>query len=104
MDAEFWGDVFATPGLGVWMHIMGWVFALGAIFIFTRLLKGGFNDLAEIARSRYATPGERWRARSQYPGRIALLVFASLVGAGGFALTLFIQGAVVLFIWTQINA
>jgi hypothetical protein len=104
MDADFWGEVFATPGLGVWMRIMGWVFALGALFIFTRLLRGGFHDLTEIARSRYATPRERWRARSQYLGRLALLAFASLVGAGGFALTLFIQGAVVLFIWTQVNA
>ena len=103
MDAEFWGDVFATPGLGVWMRIMGWAFALGAIFIFARLLKGGFTDLSEIARSRYASPGERWRACSQYPGRLALLVFAALIGAGGFALTVFIQGAVVLFLWTQIR-
>jgi hypothetical protein len=101
MDAEFWGEVFATPGLGVWMRIMAWVFALGALFVFTRLLRGGFNDLTEIARSRYATAGERWRARSQYPGRLALIAMAAMVGSAGFALTVFIQGAVVLFIWTQ---
>lgn len=104
MDAQFWGEVFATPGFGVWMRIMGWVFALGALFIFTRLLKGGFNDLTEVARSRYATASERWRARSQYPGRVAALIAASIFGAAGFSLTVFIQGAVVLFIWNQVNA
>ena len=104
MDAEFWGDVFATPGLGVWMRIMAGVFALFAVFVFTRLLKGGFNDLVEVARSPYATARERWSTRMRYPGRLLALMLAALFGAGGFALTVFIQGAVVLFIWTQINA
>lgn len=104
MDAGFWGDVFQTPGLGVWMRIMAWVFVLGAVFVFTRLLQGGFSDLSEIARSPYATTREKLDARVRYPGRFALLVFAALVGAGGFALTLFVQGAVVLFIWTQVAA
>lgn len=103
MDAEFWGDVFATPGLGVWLRIMGWVAALGAILVFMRLLNGGFTDLAEVARSPYATARERWDARMQYPGRLALLAFAAVVGAGGFALTVFVQGAVILFIWTQVS-
>lgn len=103
MDADFWGDVFSTPGLDVWIRIMAWVFALGAILVFTRLLKGGFNDLTEISRSPYATARERWDARVRYPGRLFALVLAALFGAGGFALTVFVQGAVVLFIWTQIN-
>jgi hypothetical protein len=103
MDAEFWGDVFSTPGLGAWARIMSWAFVLCALLVFTRLLQGGFVDLTEIARSRYATARERWHVRMQYPGRFALIAFAALAGAGGFALTLFIQGAVVLFIWTQVR-
>ena len=102
MDAGFWGEVFSTPGLRVWAAIMGWVFAFGALFVFTRLLRGGFSDLVEIARSPYATARERWDARARYPGRLAMMIFAAAVGAAGFALTVFIQGAVILFIWTQV--
>jgi hypothetical protein len=102
MDAAFWGDVFATPGLKVWIRIMSWVFALGALLVFTRLLKGGFADLTEVARSPYATARERLQARTEYPGRLILLIIAALVGAAGFSLTVFVQGAVLLFLWTQV--
>lgn len=104
MDTEFWGEVFTTPGLRTWLRIMIWVYVFTALFVFTRLLKGGFSDLSEIAVSRYATARERWDARFKYPGRFVLLVFASALGAAGFAITVFIQGAVALFFWNAFIA
>ena len=38
------------------------------------------------------------------PVRLALLVFASAVGSAGVAIGLFIQGAVVIFLYQQVFA
>ena len=102
MDAQFIAQVLDTPGFPVWVNIMAWVFALGWIFAFVRLLQGGFRDLTEVSRSPYATARERWQARSAMPVRLALLVFASAVGSAGVAIGLFIQGAVVIFLYQQV--
>ena len=37
------------------------------------------------------------------PTRFILIVIAALAGAAGFAIPLFIQGAVVLFLWRQVT-
>ncbi len=104
MDPELFAQVLDTPGLPIWVTIMSWVFAFGWIFAFVRLLQGGFRDLTEVSRSPYATARERWRARSAMPIRLALLVFASGVGAAGVAIGLFIQGAILIFLYQQVFA
>ena len=101
MDAQFFAQVMDTPGLPVWATIMSWGFVLGWIFVFVRLLQGGFRDLNEIAGSPYATARERWQARSAMPVRLVLLVFAAGLGAAGVAIGLFVQGAIVIFIYQQ---
>jgi hypothetical protein len=101
MDAQFLAEVMDTPGLPVWISIMSWGFVLGWIFIFVRLLQGGFRDLAEVANSRYATARERWQARSAMPVRLVLLIIAAGLGAAGVAIGVFVQGAILIFIYQQ---
>lgn len=104
METQFWTEVLQTPGLTTWMRIMMLVFILLAIYAFTRLLYGGFSDLTEVAGSRYANARERWDARVQYPGRLFGLIVASIIGAGGFSIALFFQGAVAIYFYQQVFA
>lgn len=104
MDIEFITEVMRTPGLSIWVTIMGWVFVLGWIFTFTRMLRGGFDDITEISRSPYATARERWSARSAMPGRLIGLILASGVGTAGVAIGLFVQGSILIFIYQNVFA
>ena len=104
MDIEFITEVLGTPGLEIWVTIMSWAFALGWIFTFTRMLKGGFDDITEISRSPYATARERWNARASMPGRLVGLILASGVGMAGVAIGIFIQGAILIFIFQNVMA
>ncbi len=104
MDIEFLRLVLDTPGLPVWIRIMSWAFVLGWIFTFTRMLRGGFDDITEISRSPYATARERWQARSSMPGRLIGLILASGVGTAGVAIGLFIQGSILIFIYQEVFA
>lgn len=96
-----WRAVMATEGFGTWIRIMQWIWVLAAIWTAALLMRGGFTDLFEIIRSPYATYAERWRTRLRLPTRFLLLLVAAVIGATGFALPLFLQGAVVLFLWRQ---
>jgi hypothetical protein len=104
MDIEFLRMVLDTPGIGMWIRIMSWGFVLGWIFTFTRLLKGGFNDITEISRSPYASARERWQARFTMPGRFIALILASGVGTAGVAIGLLVQGSIVIFIYQEVFA
>lgn len=101
MDAQLIAQLMDTPGLPVWISIMSWGFVLGWVFVFVRLLQGGFRDLAEISNSPYATARERWRARSAMPVRFVLLIVAAGLGAAGLAIGVFVQGAIVIFLYQQ---
>lgn len=100
MDID-WQAVMATEGFGIWIRIMQWVWAACVLWVFVLLLRGGFTDMTEIIRSPYATAGERGRMILRLPTRFLLLIVAALFGATSFALPVFLQGAVALFLWRQ---
>ena len=107
MDAAFWGGEFWTevlgdPAIATWLRIVSWSFVLLWLWLIANLLRGGFNDLSEISRSRYATVRERWDARSRIPVRVIAIIAAGFAGAAGVMIGLFFQGAVVIFFWRQI--
>lgn len=101
MDLD-WQAVMATDGFGTWIRIMSWVGVASVFWVFALLLRGGFDDLTEIINSPYATARERWRTRLRLPTRLILLIIASVFGAASFAIPVFLQGAVLLFIWRQV--
>ncbi|PWE17404.1 hypothetical protein DDZ18_06890 [Marinicauda salina] len=98
-----WGALFEGEAMRTWIRIMQWVWALGAIWIATLLLRNGFTDLDEIIRSRHATPLERLHARVRKPVRAAALLAAAVFGATSFALPLWFQGAIVILVWRQVG-
>lgn len=100
MDID-WNAVMAAEGFATWIRIMIWVWVACVIWLFVVLLRGGFTDMTEVITSRYATAGERTRMMMRLPTRFLLLVVAALFGGASFAIPLFIQGAVVLFLWRQ---
>ena len=100
MDLD-WHAVMTAEGFSTWIRIMIWVGVACAFWVFAMLLRGGFDDMLEVIRSPYATAGERTRMMMRLPTRFVLLVIAALFGAASFAIPLFIQGAVILFIWRQ---
>ncbi len=104
MDIEFITEVMGTPGLSTWLTIMSWAFVLGWIFTFTRMLRGGFDEFTEIADSPYATAREKWDARIAMPGRFFGIIIASGVGTAGVAIGLFVQGAILIFIFQNVLA
>lgn len=98
----FWSEVLSDPAVAIWIRIVGWSFALLWLWLIANLLRGGFDDLAEITASRYATARERWNSTVKMPVRFVAIILAAGVGAAGFAVGLFFQGAVVIFFWRQI--
>ncbi|XBQ15450.1 MAG: hypothetical protein ABL308_10845 [Oceanicaulis sp.] len=100
---DFWVRIFTGPEFATWMRICVWGFLALWAWVFFSLSRGGFEDLFEVARSRYATPRERFDTLSKIPLRVMAHVAASAVGAGGFALGLFVQGAIIILIWREIN-
>jgi len=104
MDIQLLSEVMDMPGFSLWVRIVSWGFVLGWIFIFTRLLQGGFRDITEISASPYATARERWQARFTMPGRLIGLVLASGFGAAGLAIGLLIQGGILIVIYQQVIA
>lgn len=99
---DFWTEILADPAIGTWLRIVSWGFALLWLWLIANLLRGGFNDLTEIAASPYATARERWNSLVQTPVRFVAIVLAAGAGAAGVAIGLFFQGAVVIFFWRQI--
>lgn len=104
MDIELLRDVMGTPGLSTWLRVVIVLFILGWIFTFTRMLKGGFNDITEISGSAYATGAERWKARASMPGRLIGLILASGIGMAGITIGLFVQGSILIFIYQEVFA
>lgn len=100
MDFEF-AELFQGEAMRTWIRIMLWVWALSVFWIAALLLRGGFDDILDIARSRHATTRERTQAWTRMPARAMMLVFAALIGATGAALTLWFQGAIVILVWRQ---
>ncbi|MEO1039414.1 MAG: hypothetical protein AAFX09_07695 [Pseudomonadota bacterium] len=101
MDFEI-AQLLQGEAMRIWIRIMVWVWALSIFWIAALLLRGGFDDILDIVRSRYATSGERANAWMRMPGRVALLILASVIGATGTALTLWFQGAIAILIWRQV--
>ncbi|MGJ3230606.1 MAG: hypothetical protein ACFE0P_02290 [Oceanicaulis sp.] len=99
--SDFWGEVLADPAIATWLRIIGWGFAFLWLWLIANLLRGGFNDLTEITASPYATARERWNASVQMPVRFVAIIAAAGVGAAGFAIGIFFQGAVAIFLWRQ---
>ncbi|WP_306016440.1 hypothetical protein [Oceanicaulis sp. MMSF_3324] len=102
MDLD-WNAVLTAEGVSTWIRITVWIGVACAFWVFAMLLRGGFDDMFDVIRSPYATAGERTRMMMRLPTRFILIVIAALAGAAGFAIPLFIQGAVVLFLWRQVT-
>lgn len=101
-DWQF-SDLLEGQAMQTWIRIVQWIWALSVFWIGALLLRGGFIDLTEIARSRHATRAERWQARIKMPVRALALAGAALFGATSFALPLWFQGAVLIVIWRQVS-
>jgi|GEM_PF-2720713 hypothetical protein len=101
---DFWSDVLGDPAIATWTRIVSWLFAALWLWLIASLMRNGFVDLTEIIKSPYATGRERWDNRVRLPVRFVAILAAALAGAAGFAIGLFFQGAVAIFLWRQIFA
>ena len=103
-EFEFLREIREIEGIGTWIRICLWIFALSWAWIFMLLLRGGFRDMTEIMFSRYAKPRERFDTTVRLPLRTLALFLASVAGAFSFAFGLFFQGAVLIVIYQQVTA
>lgn len=100
MDFEF-SQLLEGQAMQTWIRIMQWVWVFAVLWINAMLLRNGYNDLNDIIQSRYATGQERWQARIKRVSRTFALLAAGLFGATSFAIPLWFQGAIIIFVWTR---
>ncbi len=82
---------------------MQWVWIFLVFYINAQLMRGGFDDILDILRSPYATPRERFQARTKTVTRTLALILAGIFGATQIAFALWFQGGVLIILWTQIS-
>lgn len=104
MDDFDLASLIQNDAIQTWIRIMVAVWLLSIPWIAALLLRGGFTDLAEVARGRWSTRRERFDAAVRMPLRLVMLLVAAVFGATSFAVPLWIQGAILITIWNQITA
>jgi len=97
-------ELLEGRAMQTWIRIMQWVWALSIFWIAALLLRGGFVDLLEAARSPRADRRARTDALFRIPVRFLALLAAAVFGATSFAIPLWLQGAVLIIIWREISA
>jgi len=97
-------ELLEGRAMQTWIRIMQWVWALSIFWIFALLLRGGFTDLMEIARSPRSDKKTRTEALARIPVRFFALLFAALFGATSFAVPFWLQGAVLIVLWREASA
>ena len=103
-QGEFWTQVLTDPGLRIWIRVCQWGFIAVWVWLFLLLVRGGYADITDITRCRYATAREKWDAHVTGVMRTVGYVIASGVGGASTAFGLFVQGAVLFLIWREISA
>ena len=102
-ELELIQQVREIEGIQTWIRICIGLFVVSWIWIFALLLRGGYRDITEITFSRYATARERLDSGVKLPFRTLALILAAIAGAFSFAFGLFVQGAILIFIYQQVT-
>ncbi len=102
MDFEI-AELLEGETMQTWIRIMQWVWALSIVWIAALLLRGGFTDLLQTARSRHTPRRERTQALIRLPVRFVGLLLAAVFGATSFAIPLWLQGAILITIWREVT-
>lgn len=97
-------SLLQSEAIRTWIRIMVWVWAFSIVWIAALLLRGGFTDLSEVVGARWSTRRERFDAAARMPFRLVTLLIAAVFGATSFAVPLWIQGAIVITLWTEFVA